>query len=220
MFTAEFAYRFQFRMLQKCPRLEVLHLDMISMDGPDAHARVLSRADLFVSTSSSTSSGLDSGNIQDNERIVAPCMDTLEFRGQWVIDESLLPEFLAGMFPRLEHFSEKTFGGISLLGLLKVMREFAPDEGCEIEAEWEGKDDGWRPLSDLQRVTVELSFDFADFKLLDELGLYPLVYYGTHERLNTRVYLKPKIEFCGDISSSSEIMFDWLECVVLREPIH
>ncbi|OAQ32622.1 hypothetical protein K457DRAFT_16186 [Linnemannia elongata AG-77] len=220
MFTAEFAYRFQFRMLQKCPRLEFLILDMTSMDGPHAHTRVLSRADLFVSISSSASSDSYSDNIQNDERIVASCMHKLEFKGQWVIDDSLLPEYLAGMFPRLLYFYEKTFGGISLLGLLNVMREFAPDEGCEIEAEGEEEDDGRPPLSDLQGVTVDMSFNFADVELLDELGVYPLGYYRSQEELNTRVFLEPKIEFCGDILGSSEINLNRVKCVVLREPIH
>ncbi|KAG9069535.1 hypothetical protein KI688_010438 [Linnemannia hyalina] len=217
MFTAEFAYRFQFRMLQKCPRLEVLHLDMTSMDGPDAHTRVLSRADLFGSISSSVSSGSHSGNIQNDERIVARWIYTLELKGQWVIDDSLLPEFLAGMFPRLQHFNEKTFGGISLLGLLNVMREFAPDYGCEIDEEGGGE---VPPLSVLQKVTADISFDFADVEQLDKLGVYPFWYHREQERLNTKAYLKPKIEFCGDISGSREIMDNQLECVVLREPIH
>ncbi|KAF9135927.1 hypothetical protein BGX30_011394 [Mortierella sp. GBA39] len=217
MFTAEFAYRFQFRMLQKCPQLEVLHLDMTSMDGPDAHTRVLSRADLFASISSSASSGSYSGNIQNDERIVARRIYMLELKGQWAIDDSLLPEFLAGMFPKLKYFNEKTFGGISLLGLLNVMREFAPDDGCEIDEEGEGE---VPPLSVLQKVTADMSFDFADAEQLDKLGVYPLRYHREQERLNTRVYLEPKIEFRGDISGSSEIRGHRLECVVLREPIH
>lgn len=219
-FTAEFAYRFQFRMLQKCPRLEVLRLDITSMDEPEAHTRVLSRADLFVSISPSASSGSYSSSIQNDECIVAPCIDMLDFRGHWVIDDSLLPEFLAGMFPRLEYFNEKTFGGISLLGLLKVMREFTPDEGCEIEAKGKEDDDGWPPLSSLQKVVVDMSFDFADDELLDKLGVYPRAYYRAHERLNKRVYLGPKIQFCGDISGSSEIRNQSIECVVLRESIN
>ncbi|KAF9545501.1 hypothetical protein EC957_010917 [Mortierella hygrophila] len=220
MFTAEFAYRFQFRMLQRCPRLEFLHLDMTSMDGPDAHTRVLSRADLFDSISSSASSASSashSGNIQNDERIVARWISILELKGQWTIDDSLLPEFLAGMFPRLQYFNEKTFGGISLLGLLNVMREFAPDEGCGIEAKGEGE---VAPLSVLQRVTANMSFDFADVEQLDKLGVYPLWYHREQERLNTRVYLEPKIEFCGDISDSRKIRRNRLGCVVLREPIH
>ncbi|KAK3824139.1 MAG: hypothetical protein JOS17DRAFT_752078 [Linnemannia elongata] len=218
-FTAEFAYRFQFKMLQKCPRLEVLHLDMTSMDESDAHTRVLSRSDLFVSVSSSASSGSNPGNIQNDERIVAPWIETLVLRGKWVIDDSLLSEFLAGMFPRLHYFSEKTFGGVSLLGLLKVMREFAPSEGCEIEAEEEEKDGGWPPLSHLRRVTMYM-FDFADVELLYEHGVYPLGYYTVQERLKTKVCLRPKIEFCRDISWSSVITSPRLQCVVLREPIH
>ena len=174
MFTAEFAYRFQFRMLLKCPRLKVLHLDMTSMDGLDT--RVSFKADLFVSISSSAPSGSYSGNIQSDERIVAPWIDTLWFRGQWVIEDSLLPKFLAGTFPRPYYFNEKTFGGISLLGLLKVIRVFASDEGCEIEAE-EEEEDGQSPLSVLQRVIVDMLFNFADVELLDELGVYPLRYY-------------------------------------------
>ncbi|KAK3826441.1 MAG: hypothetical protein J3R72DRAFT_528613 [Linnemannia gamsii] len=57
--TSEFACRFQFKMLQGCQALEMLHLHMRTVEGD--HTQVITKADLFVS-------GADGSQ----DRIVAP----------------------------------------------------------------------------------------------------------------------------------------------------
>lgn len=242
MFNSEFAYRFQFRMLQGCPHLETLQLNMTSMDGPHAHTRVLSDADLFIppfsslsSSSTSSSHSISGNNIQQGERIASPSLRFLELSGHWVIDDMLLGEFLAGTFPNLTTFKKKTFGGISLVGLLKVMREFSLDEGCDDAGGiggvgGEGGDigkgkngeragGGRLTLSNLQMVRIFTPFNLGDVELTNELGVYPYVSYKGQERLNARVCLKPMILFGGELFGARDYYYNERLCVVLRDPI-
>ncbi|KAG0377817.1 hypothetical protein BGX24_005370 [Mortierella sp. AD032] len=120
--TSEFAYRFEFKMLRGCPQLEILGLNMNSIDGPHTHTRVLSCADMFVlpSSSSSSPSLSVSSNVHQEERIIAPNLRSLVLSGHWVIDDTLLGELLAGMFPKLRSFTEFCSGGITLAGKIEI----------------------------------------------------------------------------------------------------
>ncbi|KAG9069604.1 hypothetical protein KI688_010508 [Linnemannia hyalina] len=84
--TSEFAYRFEFKMLQGCPALEYLRLHMRTTDRH--HARVITEKDLYL----------------HERRIVAPKLRKLYMNGRWFIESPsvLLPQFLGRMFPKLE----------------------------------------------------------------------------------------------------------------------
>ncbi|KAK3826439.1 MAG: hypothetical protein J3R72DRAFT_496721 [Linnemannia gamsii] len=69
--TSEFAYRFQFRILQGCQALEKLHLNMRTIEGD--HTRAIIEADLFVS-------GVDGSH----DRFGAPNLQKLYMNGHWV----------------------------------------------------------------------------------------------------------------------------------------
>jgi hypothetical protein len=103
---AEFAYRFKFRMLQKCPSLELLALD-ISTVNEDTHRRTLSIADLFVSKFNNSDDDLSSSQPphEQEERIVARSVRSVYLRGQWIMDDAFLQQFLPGMFPSLKIFA-------------------------------------------------------------------------------------------------------------------
>ncbi|KAF9913109.1 hypothetical protein EC991_003568 [Linnemannia zychae] len=124
--TGEIAYRFEFRMLRGCPALTDLILEMITTDGQ--HTKIISMADLFVTSSSnnSTSSTINNNEEQQStqERIVAPSITTLTMRGAWIMeDEDILPEFLMGTFPNLEWLLEQgEWAGPTLHGFVNVVR--------------------------------------------------------------------------------------------------
>ncbi|KAF9081589.1 hypothetical protein BGX23_000706 [Mortierella sp. AD031] len=116
--TSEFAYRFKFRMLDRCPLLETLELHIASIDG--LHFREISVSDLFMPPAIShdddnddTSSTLLQPPLQ---RIVVPRLGWLTMTGHWIINDgdannsdydndnsnSFLSEFVNGMFPTVE----------------------------------------------------------------------------------------------------------------------
>ncbi|KAG0249691.1 hypothetical protein BGZ95_007444, partial [Linnemannia exigua] len=70
---SEFAYRFEFRMLQGCPALGRLKLYMITSEG-HLHRRLISESDLFMP-----------GFKESRDRIVAPMLTYVSMEGHWVI---------------------------------------------------------------------------------------------------------------------------------------
>ncbi|KAK3831576.1 MAG: hypothetical protein J3R72DRAFT_495533 [Linnemannia gamsii] len=115
--TSEFAYRFQFRMLQSCPALYRMDLDMRGTD--EQHARLLTRSDLFALR---RDNGLDQ---QQQQRIVAPSLYALRMRGRWIMDDALFDEFLTYMFPCLIVFKEDQWSGLTLGGVVRALRSMA-----------------------------------------------------------------------------------------------
>ncbi|KAG9065842.1 hypothetical protein KI688_002139 [Linnemannia hyalina] len=130
----EFAYRFEFRMLQGCPGLGRLWLSISTIDGDDGtHQRIISSADLFAPR-------IDNNNDDDNEylplqeqhqqqeRIVARSFFSLCLSGRWIMDDAFLQEFLPGMLPNLSHLSEIQFdkNSFTAAGLFKVVNESMP----------------------------------------------------------------------------------------------
>ncbi|KAG0210523.1 hypothetical protein BGX33_004840 [Mortierella sp. NVP41] len=110
--TSEFAYLFQFKMLQRCSALEDLRLKMRTNDGD--HTRQLTEADLFVSGASS------------QERIVAPALRNLDMVGHWVIENPvILSQFLGLMFPVLGRLVIRGWEGVTVGSLVKVLRTTA-----------------------------------------------------------------------------------------------
>ncbi|KAG0263613.1 hypothetical protein BGZ95_003767, partial [Linnemannia exigua] len=111
--TSEFAYRFEFRMLQGCPALCKLRLYMRTSEG-HLYRRLISEADLFVS-----------GSGESRDRIVAPMLKYVSMNGPWVIEDSLmLEQLLGGMFPKLKQLSAIGWegGGFSIESFVKMMR--------------------------------------------------------------------------------------------------
>ncbi|KAF9087028.1 hypothetical protein BGX23_008412 [Mortierella sp. AD031] len=111
---AEFAYRFEFRMLEGCPALVFLDLDICTADGQ--HMRVIEEADMFVAAAAGVAG-------RARKRIVAPSVRKLAVYGNWWIEDSLLEGFLMDMFPNLEMLMEKKWKGVTLEGLLNVIRK-------------------------------------------------------------------------------------------------
>ncbi|KAG0304281.1 hypothetical protein BGZ97_001558 [Linnemannia gamsii] len=116
--TGEFAYRFQFRMLQGCPSL--LNLDLMMRRPEGQHIRLLSRSDLFASRPTHPSTLAQEQ--QQQPRIVVPNLRRLCMVGHWMIDDDLFPEFVSGLFPRLKVLKAQQWGGITLRGVIKTLR--------------------------------------------------------------------------------------------------
>ncbi|KAF9102741.1 hypothetical protein BGX29_004220 [Mortierella sp. GBA35] len=116
--TSEFAYRFKFRMLDRCPLLETLELHIASIDG--LHFREISVSDLFMPPAISHDDDNDDTSstfLQPPlQRIVVPRLGWLTMTGHWIINDgdtnnsdydndnsnSFLSEFVNGMFPTVE----------------------------------------------------------------------------------------------------------------------
>ncbi|KAK3826436.1 MAG: hypothetical protein J3R72DRAFT_496717 [Linnemannia gamsii] len=97
--TPEFAYRFQFRMLEGCQALEKLRLHMRTVEGH--HTLVITEADLYVS---------GAGGSQD--RIVAPRLQKLYMNGHLVFeDQGVMTQILCNMFPSLYRLDAHGWGG-------------------------------------------------------------------------------------------------------------
>ncbi|KAG0311633.1 hypothetical protein BGZ97_011734 [Linnemannia gamsii] len=125
--TAEFAYRFQFRMLQGCPSLEFLNLNMRLTDVSDQFTRVLTKADFFMPsgiTDSLAGEGeqLSSKEQQQEVAIVAPSLEVVRLVGPWVIDDDLVPQFFIHMLPSLEDLEEEGLRGYTLERLVEVLK--------------------------------------------------------------------------------------------------
>ncbi|KAG0279878.1 hypothetical protein BGZ95_011981 [Linnemannia exigua] len=111
--TSEFAYRFEFKMLNGCPDLEILRLHMRTAEG--LHTRAISEAHLFVSEVDGS-----------QERIVAPKLRKLYMNGRWVIENSsVLSQFLGGMFPNLERLVARGWDGVTVGSFAKAIRTTA-----------------------------------------------------------------------------------------------
>lgn len=126
--TGEFAYRFQFRMLQGCPSLKFLSLNMRLTDRSDQFTRVLSRADLFMPILTDNMGGEESlsqeqqHQQQEGEAIVAPALEVVRLMGPWVIGDELVVQFFIHMLPSLEDLEEEGVTGYTLERLCEVLR--------------------------------------------------------------------------------------------------
>ncbi|KAF9901395.1 hypothetical protein EC991_006215 [Linnemannia zychae] len=121
--TSEFAFRFQFRMLQGCPSLRSLSLNIFAYD--DNYPRALTTADLFTTTLGTSSEArtrplAELGMCRD--RIVSGVMN-LKLTGEWIIEDSMLGPFLLGMFPELRKFTGRSgVRGYTLASMMDVVR--------------------------------------------------------------------------------------------------
>ncbi|KAF9920748.1 hypothetical protein FBU30_009340 [Linnemannia zychae] len=209
--TSEFAYRFHFRMLHKCPSLEELTLDMLNSRN-DTHVRILSKLDLFVS------SNLNSNNSQKDNRIVLSKMSLFHLMGHWVIDDDLLCEFLGGMFPNLRYFNVKTMGGIAFEGIVKTLRTLQGTASEAIKSHRMPRMEE-ASLSRLETVKIDTNpFGNSSYleceRLQAEWGVYPLFMYRKHANLKTLRILKARICPMRDRGVLADHGY-----VVLQEPI-
>ncbi|KAF9902311.1 hypothetical protein EC991_005051 [Linnemannia zychae] len=115
--SSEFAYRFEFRMLQGCPSLEIMRLHMRTIEGH--HIRLISEADLFIPGSG------DDDEVRE-ERIVAPNLRKLYMNGRWMIGSpSVLQQLLGGMFPKLERLVARGWDGVTVRSMVEAIRTTA-----------------------------------------------------------------------------------------------
>ncbi|KAF9902312.1 hypothetical protein EC991_005052 [Linnemannia zychae] len=145
--TSEFAFRFQFRMLQGCPSLRSLSLDIFTYG--DDHERVLTAEDLFMTplgkraqagaqgVAEAGAQGVAEAGAQGvaeagahgaaelgacRNRIVSG-VTSLRLTGKWKIEDSILGPFFLGMFPELQEFVGcDGVGGYTLAGMMDVCR--------------------------------------------------------------------------------------------------
>ncbi|KAG0287736.1 hypothetical protein BGZ96_008366 [Linnemannia gamsii] len=150
--SGEFAYRFEFRMLRGCPSLEALTLMIYSEQ--DTHTRVLSEDDFFViipaTTHPDTTIGRQRVRRPKIKGISAPALRGLTMRGPWVLDDSLVPMFFHGMFPKLSDVVMLNSMGFGLPALVDCLRGKAK-----------------------HIMQVDVNFPEPSLEEQRELGLYP-----------------------------------------------
>ncbi|KAG0219086.1 hypothetical protein BGX33_004893 [Mortierella sp. NVP41] len=123
--SSEFAYGFKFRMLHGCSALRILVLDIRStIEGE--HTRVLSESDLLapssVSLSDLSESTLPSSSPTPSERLCLPTLTHLELNGDWVIDDTLMRQFLAESLPGVKELLLKGWNLTTFEALVKLFR--------------------------------------------------------------------------------------------------
>ncbi|KAG9069553.1 hypothetical protein KI688_010456 [Linnemannia hyalina] len=116
--TAEFAYRFKFRMLHGCPSLVYLDLDYKRVDNLPI-GRILSDGELMLPIIGSGHSHLPGAARQ---AVVAPALQNVRLGGLWTIYDYLLPQFFTVMLPNLKSFEGEDVDGITLDGLVDVVK--------------------------------------------------------------------------------------------------
>lgn len=104
--SSEFAFLFQFRMLQGCPAVQTLELEIRTPTS--THTRTITSTDMFTPS-------LD--------LIVAPSLTKLRMHGPWTFsNSSMAHSFLKRMFPNLESLSAIGWVGLSLSDLVHLIR--------------------------------------------------------------------------------------------------
>ncbi|KAK3824227.1 MAG: hypothetical protein JOS17DRAFT_833787 [Linnemannia elongata] len=148
---AEFAYLFEFKMLRGCPALTALYLSITSTI-PGTHTRVISESDLFLPTSASIRSNSDSGSCSNDsssndrsgsppptqqqqstheqrQRLFSPSVTSLSLQGDWAIDQEIMPQFLAGMFPNVNDIYIAEWNLSSKEALVRMFRDMSTKYG-------------------------------------------------------------------------------------------
>lgn len=133
--SGEYAFRFQFRMLQGCPSLKTLDLNMHTESL--THIVVLTVADFFMpqqdnsdfSSTPPATTTTPPPPLPKRERIVAPNLQMLTMRGSWSIDDAVMAQFLSRTtFPRLKHVTANAWIGFSWVGLTNALRARATSD--------------------------------------------------------------------------------------------
>ncbi|KAK3824141.1 MAG: hypothetical protein JOS17DRAFT_792804 [Linnemannia elongata] len=104
--SSEFAFLFQFRMLQGCLALQTLELEIRTYGA--GHTRTITESDMIHSSS--------------GKPIVLPALTKLRMHGPWEFPSpSFALQFLTGMFPNLEYLSAIGWTGISLQDMIQLV---------------------------------------------------------------------------------------------------
>ncbi|KAF9147347.1 hypothetical protein BG015_011036, partial [Linnemannia schmuckeri] len=121
--TSEFAYKFQFRMLAKCPTLEKLELNIHTLE--EQHTRIITMSDLFL-VPAFDNFPEETGHQkqqQKQQRIVAPALQIVRMRGRWSMESpTVLAEFLKGMLPALGRLYANHWINVPLTAFLDAIR--------------------------------------------------------------------------------------------------
>ncbi|KAF9145308.1 hypothetical protein BG015_011937 [Linnemannia schmuckeri] len=113
--SSEFAFLFQFRMLQGCPALQFLEFEVRTPTS--SHTRTITNTDMFTPS-------LDA--------IIASSFTKLRMNGSWTFkDPSMAYRFLTRMFPCLESLS--AIGWVGLVGSSPIDQSYAqPGQGAAL----------------------------------------------------------------------------------------
>ncbi|KAK3809061.1 MAG: hypothetical protein J3R72DRAFT_464234, partial [Linnemannia gamsii] len=118
--TSEFALRFKFKMLHRCPALVTLTLDIRSA-GQEEHTRTLSESDLFVPATAATSPSTREGSL---ERIVLLELKFLNLHGKWVMGNNIiLSEFLNKIVPNMHKLEMESWSYSTLKAFILTIKE-------------------------------------------------------------------------------------------------
>ncbi|KAG0268975.1 hypothetical protein BGZ95_002235 [Linnemannia exigua] len=131
--SSEFAYLFEFKMLQELPALVYLALDIRSTitGNPiriitDADLRIpASNSDISSTTTQSVASSLTPSSWQQklfSEDIRVPSLKVLRLHGEWIIDDNAMSTFLATMCPNVKELYFQEWSTTTLESLLKLVR--------------------------------------------------------------------------------------------------
>ncbi|KAG0054433.1 hypothetical protein BGZ83_011227 [Gryganskiella cystojenkinii] len=177
---SEFAYRFQFRMLEGCPNLELLHLNSSTLPISDrehslVHLRVLEEKD-FVITSKETTASVDCGSssssredrVREKTYLQVLKLKTVLFLGPWSFSDSVLSFMFRVVMPNLRSFEETgECIGFSVRGWMDAMDELTNLKRAitsrslfEIEDQEEGeerKERGWLEENEDGETNVKMT---------------------------------------------------------------
>ncbi|KAG0196542.1 hypothetical protein BGX28_010000 [Mortierella sp. GBA30] len=157
--SAEFAYRFQFRMLQGCPSLESLSLDLFPRTTD--HARVLHIADLVCT---STEQSVEESQQQEHH-VQVPKLRNLDIVGQWHFQDHFLSTLLQRVTPNITGLNIGGCSGYDLKGLVDASRDLRKLRYCMSSVEMDEEDvkqaglvKGWQAEEEYSQV-IEFSLD-------------------------------------------------------------
>lgn len=124
--SSEIAFLFQFRMLQGCPALRTLELEIRTFRS--SHSRTITDADLFTPT---------------GDPIIAPSLTKLRLHGPWTFTSSTIAhQFLTGMFPSLVFLSALDWVGLSLRDMVGIVRSMSnPIKELFLESKFASRED-------------------------------------------------------------------------------
>ncbi|KAG0044088.1 hypothetical protein BGZ83_010670 [Gryganskiella cystojenkinii] len=124
--TSEFAILFEFRMLERCPSLQVLWLQTIldknalRMDEPPMiiAQRVLTLRDFLID-------GTSSSSLSDyrEPRLVKSSVTHLHLIGYWSLDDNLRKIVFKASFPKMTHMIEQRTMGYTLEGWISGLED-------------------------------------------------------------------------------------------------
>ena len=110
--TSEFAWRFQFRMLQGCPNLEMLILSTITIDSlqeQGQHLRILKKEDFE--------------DAAGNTIVASSRLRAFHLVGQWSISDAVLLYMFGAVMPQLKELSEQGCCGFTFEGWMNATDE-------------------------------------------------------------------------------------------------